>query len=324
MDSRGVSVEFNRLTVMLKKSLPILMVLFFALFLFAQTDSKKNIGMTIRSEVTLVNVPFSAMDKKGRTVEGLKAEDFQVFDNGQPHKIEYFSRPDQGAGVPLKIALVIDASGSVKDKLDFEIATASEFLKQMLHPKKDSALIIQFDSEVTLMQDFTQNLQELLSALNMLQAGSNTALYDAIYLASEEKLKNETGRKVMIVISDGVDNFSKVRRDEAIESAQKRDVLIYSLGVFSDPVDSSFMAMKKFAAETGGLFFSSKAQLSNIRKAFHAIQMDIQGQYSLAYAPENIVRDGSFRTLELKCRIPGVQIRARKGYYAPNVVGSRQ
>jgi Ca-activated chloride channel homolog len=167
------------------------------------------------------------------------------------------------------------------------------------------------------VQDFTQNLKDLLDALNTLRADSNTALYDAIYLASEEKLKNETGRKVLIVISDGADNISKVRRDEAIESAQKRDVLIYSIGVFSDPVDSDFVALKKFAMDTGGMFFSPKAQLSDIREAFHAIQMDIQGQYSLAYTPENTIRDGSFRTLELKCRIPGVRIRTRKGYYAP-------
>lgn len=292
------------------------MLLIFAAPGFSPPIFCQESGVIIRAEVALVNIIFSATDKKGRTIEGLRAEDFQVFENKQPQKIEYFSDPRKSTEVPLTIALVIDTSGSVKDKLDYEIATAAEFFKQILRPEKDLALIIQFDSDVNLVQDFTQNPQDLLKALETLRAGNSTALYDAVYLAAEEKLKNETGRKVMVVISDGADTASKVRKEEAIEAAQKRDVLIYGIGVLNDPRDAQFDVLKKLARETGGAFFSPKSSLSDIREAFDAIRTDIQGQYSLAYTPVNKEKDGTYRSIEIRCKVPGVRVRARMGYYA--------
>ncbi|MBN1567985.1 MAG: VWA domain-containing protein [Acidobacteria bacterium] len=269
---------------------------------------------TIRAEVGLVNIVFTAADKKGRPVPGLKAEDFEVFDNKRPQKIEFFSDLGKSSDVPLTIALLIDTSGSVKDKLEFEKATAAEFFKEILRPTKDLALIIQFDSEVNLVQDFTQSYDALLDGLDSLTAGNSTSLYDAVYLAAEEKLKYEAGRKVMVIVADGDDNTSKVRREEAIEAAQKNDVIIYGIGVQTQ--DSSFGALKKFAEETGGAFFSPRARFSEIQDAFRSIREDIQGQYSLAYSL-NARKDGSFHTIELRCKISGVKIRARKGYYAP-------
>jgi Ca-activated chloride channel homolog len=308
---------------MFKKSLPIGLLLLSTLPAFSQKIHELKPGMTIRAEVSLVNVPFRAMDGKGRTIASLKAEDFQIFDNGRLQKVEYFSNPEKNAAVPLKIALVMDTSDSVRDKLDFEINTAAEFLNQILRPNMDSAAIIQFDSDVNLVQDFTQNLDALLHALTTLQPGGNTALFDAIYLAAEEKLKNETGRRVIIVISDGADNVSSVRMMEAIASVQRRDVLVYGIGVLcSQCYPADLDALKRFTKETGGMFFSPKAQLSAIREAFRVIGLDIQGQYSLAYTPENIVHDGSFRSLDLRCRVPGVRIRTRKGYYAPSAATS--
>jgi Ca-activated chloride channel homolog len=305
---------------MWKKFFAILVVLFIACPLVSQIPKDPKAGVTIRSEVSLVDILFSATDKKGRIIKGLKAEDFQIFDNGRPQKIEYFSSPEKWGNVPLRIALAIDTSESVSDKLEFELSTAAEFFKQILRPNRDSALIIQFDSDVNLVQGLTRNVNDLLQALNSIRAGSNTALYDAIYLAAEE-LKAETGRKVIVVISDGADNISSIHMDEAIESAQKRDALIYGIGVLCDQCGHSDLeALKKLAKETGGRFFSPKDKLSAIKQAFSAIQQDIQGQYGIAYYPGNIVRDGSFRSLELKCRIPGVRISVRKGYYSPKAV----
>ncbi len=272
---------------------------------------------TIRTEVALVNIVFTAVDGSGRPVRGLKADDFQVFENRKAQKIEYFSDLGKGSDVPLTIALLIDTSGSVRDKLDYEKTTAAEFFKEVLRPSKDLALIIQFDSDVNLVQDFTQSQESLLDALNSLKAGNSTALYDAIYLAAEEKLKGEIGRKVMVVITDGEDTSSKLRKEDAIEAAQKNDVLIYGIGVRSAEFSSNFGVLKRFADETGGAFFSPRSKFSEIQAAFQSIGEDIQGQYSMAYIPTDNKKDGTFRSIDIRCKVRGVRIRARKGYYAP-------
>jgi len=294
---------------------PVLLVSGFAAMVAARNQvSDQAPQTTIRAEVALVNVVFTAVDRKGRPVPGLKADDFQVYDNKKPQKIEFFSELGKTSDVPLTIALLIDTSGSVKDKLEYEKATAAEFFREILRPNKDLALIIQFDSEVNLVQDFTQSQNALLDALDTLKAGNSTSLYDAVFLAAEEKLKHETGRKLMVVVSDGEDTSSKVSREEAIEAAQKSDVLIYGIGV--QTMGSSFGALKKFAEETGGAFFSPRARSEEIRAAFRAIREDIQGQYSLAYGL-NARKDGSFHSIDIRCKVSGVKIRARKGYYAP-------
>ena len=273
---------------------------------------------TIRAEVALVNVFFTAKDKKGRPVRNLKADDFLVFENRRPQQIEYFSEQGEKGDVPLTIALLIDTSGSVKEKLEYEKTTAAEFFREILRPNKDLALIMQFYSEVVLVQDFTQSQADLINALSGLRAGNSTALYDAVYLAAEEKLKHEIGRKIMVVITDGEDTASKISKEEAIETAQKSDTLIYGIGVRSPGFGHDFGVLKKFAEETGGEFFSPRARLDEIREAFRSIGEDIQGQYSLAYRSDDGRKDGKFRSINIRCKVRGVRIRARKGYYAPH------
>ncbi|MBZ5497613.1 MAG: VWA domain-containing protein [Acidobacteriia bacterium] len=271
---------------------------------------------TIRTEVALVNVVFSATGRDGKVVSGLKADDFLVFEDKKPQTIDYFNDWTKGSDIPLTIALLIDTSGSVKTKLDFEKETAAEFFRHVLRRNKDLALIIQFDSDVNLVQDFTEDPDRLTAALDTLRAGNSTALYDAVFLAVDEKLKQETGRRVIVVITDGTDTSSKVKEKEAIEVAQRSDVLIYGIGVRGDDL-VSFDVLRKFAEDTGGRFFSPGYRLAEIRAAFQAIGEDLQGQYSLAYRSTNTVRDGAFRRIDLRCKVPGVSIRARKGYYAP-------
>jgi Ca-activated chloride channel family protein len=276
----------------------------------------QNIPTTIRTEVALVNVIFTAKDRKGKSLSGFKEEDFLVFEDKKPQKIEYFSDWTKESDIPLTVALLIDTSGSVKTKLDYEKKTAAEFFKNALRRKKDLALIIQFDSDVNLVQDFTDDTNLLTAALNTLRAGNTTALYDAIFLAVEDKLKEETGRKVIVTITDGTDTSSKTSEDEAIEIAQRNDVLIYGIGVRGE-AQVSFGVLKKFAEDTGGSFFSPNSDLEEIRAAFRAIGEDLRGQYSLAYRSTNEKRDGTFRSIELRCKVPGVRIRTRKGYFAP-------
>jgi VWFA-related protein len=282
-------------------------------------SQNQNSQATIRAEVALVDVVLTSVDGSGRPVQGLKAEDFQIFEDKVPQKIEYFTSLGKASEVPLTIALLIDTSGSVKNELDYEKATAIEFLKEVLRPNKDLALIIQFDSDVNLVQDFTQRQEDLLKALESLKAGNSTALYDAVYLAAEEKLKGEVGRKVMVIITDGNDTSSKVKEKEAIETAQRNNAMIYGIGVQSERVD--FGVLKKFAGDTGGAFFSPRARFEEIQSAFRAIGEDILGQYSIAYSSTNRKKDGSFRSIDIRCKVSGVRIRARKGYYAPKSSG---
>ncbi len=271
---------------------------------------------TIRAEVALVNVVFSAVDRRNRPVPGLTAGDFLLFEDRQPQKIDFFSDLQRSAEVPLTIALLIDTSGSVKSKLEFGKRTASEFFRSVLRRNKDLALIIQFDSDVNLVQDFTDDPRRLSNALETLQAGNSTSFYDAVFLAVEEKLKHEAGRKAIVVITDGEDTSSKLSQAQAVEAAQRHDVLIYGIGV-RGTLGANFGVLKKFAEETGGSFFSPRARLSELAEAFRTIGEELKGQYSLAYRSSNTRRDGSFRRIELRCKKSGVTVRARQGYYAP-------
>jgi VWFA-related protein len=271
---------------------------------------------TIKAEVALVNVIFSAVDKHGKAVPGLAATDFEVFEDKQPQKIEYFSELNEKSDVPLTVALLIDTSGSVKSKLDYEQETAAEFLRKIIRRGKDLALIIQFDSDVNLVQDFTDDQNLLLDALKSLAAGNSTSLYDAVYLAAEEKLKDEAGRKVIVVITDGEDTASKVRKEQAIEAAQKADATIYGIGVTSE-YGVDFGVLKKFAEETGGDFFSPRAGFSDVQRAFQAIGSDLNSRYSLAYTSTYKKKDGSFHSIQIRCKVNGVRLRSRKGYYSP-------
>jgi VWFA-related protein len=297
----------------------VLLLLGCGIFAPAQAPVKEQEPQTtIRAEVALVNVIFTAVDRVGRSVTGLKADDFMVFEDRRPQKIEYFSELGKESDVPLTIALLIDTSGSVKSKLGFEKETAAEFFREILRKNKDLALIIQFDSDVNLVQDFTDDPNQLIGALDTLQAGNSTALYDAIYLAADEKLKGESGRKVIVVITDGEDTSSRLKDKAAIEAAQKSDVLIYGVGVRSE-MGTNFGVLKRFAEETGGVFFSPRARFQEIQAAFRAIGADLHGQYSLAYSSTNSKRDGTFRSIDVRSKTAGVRIRSRKGYYAPKV-----
>ncbi len=273
---------------------------------------------TIRTEVSLVNVIFYAVDRSNDLVPGLKAQDFMVMEDNQPQKILHFSEMNKADNVPLTVALLIDTSGSVKSKLEYEKETAAEFFRSVLRKNKDMALIIQFDSEVNLVQDFTGDADTLIDSLGKIRAGNSTSLYDAIYLAVEEKLKHEIGRRVIVVITDGEDTSSTLSKEEALQTSQRSDVIIYGIGIRGD-MGSSFGQLKRFAEETGGNFFSPRAKFSEIQAAFRAIGEELKGQYSLAYSSTNRKKDGSFRTIKIRCKVRGVRIRTRKGYYAPTI-----
>ncbi len=287
------------------------LLFFLCLSIFGQGETP-----IIKTRSFIVNL-FVTASRHGRYVTNLKKDDFEVYENGIRQKILYFRNLQSIKEIPLTMVILVDTSGSVKDKLSLEIETASKFLEEILRPKKDIAAIIEFHSEVVLVQDFTNNIEKLKEGLNKLKPGGNTALYDAVYLASEEKLKGEAGRKIIVILSDGEDTCSMVSEKEAIKAAQSADVLIYGLGVRSPGIRSNFSVLEKMCKKTGGKFFKVGVSFRELRETFKEIERDIRCQYNIAYRPMNTEFNGRFRRIKIKVKRRGIKLRYREGYFEP-------
>jgi len=290
-------------------------------------------GGTVRVEVEVVSVYCTVKEKNGRLVPDLEVEDFEIREDGKKQDLRYFDRETDR---PLTLALLVDTSISQQQVLGAEKVTASQFLEQILRPS-DLALLMTFDVNVDLLQDFTQQAERLEQALGRARINApvdlgpfprrgpaGTRLYDAVYLAAKEKLNPEVGRKAIILVSDGVDAGSSVSEKEALEAAHRADTMIYAIGI-ADPdyywraVGRSYGGsgtLKKLAEETGGraIFPSGPEKL---QEAFEQIAAELRTQYSLGYTPTNRVRDGRFRKIEIKIKRGGLRVQARRGYYAP-------
>lgn len=284
----------------------------------ATTQSPSSDQATYKADVVMVNVVFTVTDKNMRFISDMTETDFEVYEDGASQKILYFNNYAKGGEIPITMALLVDTSGSVKDKLQLEVDTAIGFLRSVLRPKKDLALIMQFESGVELVQDLTDDMNLLEKGLLSLRAGGGTSLYDAIYLAVTEKLRHEAGRKVVVVLSDGADNQSKVKKEEAIQVSQRADALIYGIGVRGSGYPSDFGVLKSFAKDTGGRFFQANIKLAELQKAFQDINQDLKNQYALAYSSTNSKTDGAFRRIQIRPKRKNLVIKARTGYYAPS------
>ena len=271
----------------------------------------------IRAIVDVVNVVCTVRDRHGNYTSHLKKEDFQLTEDKVGQQIEFFHNESGDDAQALTIVLLIDTSGSVKEKLAFEQMAASEFLKRTLRTNKDMAAIVQFDSDINLVQNFTYDHDLLSHAIVEMRAGGATKLYDAIWVAVKDLLGPEVGRKVIVILSDGADTQSIVSEQDAIRIAQEGDVVIYGIGVRSRRFHANFGKLKKFSESTGGVFFDSKANLKKLREAFDRINREIKNQYLLGYVSTNTRRDGSFRKIRVKVKGSGLKVNYRKGYYAP-------
>ncbi|RPJ53015.1 MAG: VWA domain-containing protein [Acidobacteria bacterium] len=282
-------------------------------------SQQKDQQPVIRARVDVVNVLATVRENggKGKYVENLKREDFEVFEDGVRQNVQYFNHGMGEDADPLSIGLLIDTSGSVKSKLAFEQKAAVEFLKSTLRKDKDLAAVLQFHEEVELIQDFTYDPDLLRNAILQTRAGGGTKLYDAVYVASEDLLKDEVGRRVMVVLSDGDDTLSELPKRDAIKAAQEQDVVIFGLGIRS--ADTNYGALKDFAQDTGGLFVDSDIDLDRLREAFAKINGEIKNQYSIGYVSHNKARDGAFREIKIKLKKRGLKVKHRKGYYSPSV-----
>ena len=275
---------------------------------------------TIRKRVDEVNVIFTVTDKHGRYVKDLRKTDFRVLDDRVPQgQVVSFSSE---SNLPLRVGLLIDASNSVRDRFKFEQAAAIEFLNQIIRPEFDKAFTIGFDTTPEVTQDFTDNTEQLSRGVRMLRPGGGTAMYDALYYACRDKLNNtrDTGsvRRAIILLSDGEDNQSHVTREEAIEMAQRAEVIVYTISTnISGMKSHGDRVLERIADATGGrAFFPFRVE--DVTDAFTQIQDELRSQYALSYRPTDLKRDGAFHSIEIVAeKHKSLHVRARRGYYAP-------
>ncbi len=298
---------------------------------------------TIKVDVNLVNVLCSVRNKSNGLVGNLEKSDFTIYEDGKQQEIKFFTRETD---LPLTIGLLVDTSGSQRRLVDDEKRAASQFFAKVLR-KKDLAFLMQFGTEAELLQDDTGSprlLQDALEQLHMSvpvgglhpgpvptqQNQAGTILFDAVYLASTEKMRTEVGRKAIILITDGVDEGSKTPINKAIEEAQKSDSIIYSID-YEDPAayggggfgritiggpgGQGLRDLGKMSSETGGRVFRVDRH-NSLNDIFQDLQDEMRSQYSIGYAPPNPNKDGSYHKIEIKVDAKDYKVQARKGYYA--------
>ena len=282
-----------------------------------------------RVTIRRVRLPITVVDKKGQPVSGLTQNDFQVFEDKVPQTIETFS-DDQSEALPLYVAVLMDTSPSVLGKLKFQQESAMNFIQSVVKPRRDRVLFATFDHEVNLRQDFTDKLDLLDRAMRgVKKLGNQTALYDAVWQFCDEKLRTAAGRRVLVVITDGEDTYSRADLRDAIDIAQRTETTIFAIstkGGFTSTVpgvelgqvkDSKDRALTTLAEETGGVAFFSGDMLT-LERSFTKIAKELRAQYLLTYKPVNDRYDGNFRKIEVKLAEgrKDLKVRTKRGYKA--------
>lgn len=282
-------------------------------------DDPQSSMITLHARVNEVNLLFIATDKHGKFVRNLNENDFSILDDHKPPQaILNFRRETD---LPLHMGLLVDVSGSVDSRFDFEQNAATSFLQHTLRAGFDKAFVVGFNSHSLVSQDFTDNVQLLSTGVHKLHNGGGTALYDAVYRACKEKFLKDRPerplRKAIVIVSDGEDNQSEVSRAQAIEMAQRSEVIIYAISTDdSGLVMRGDRVLEQLAEATGGrAFFPFK--MKDITRSFAAIEDELRSQYIVSYKPANFDADGRYRSIEISSLKKDLQVRARKGYFAP-------
>jgi len=306
--------------------------------LLPQQKPAEELPPSIKVDVDIVNILASVRNKQNGLVANLNKDDFTLFEDGQKQTIKYFTRETD---LPLTIGLLVDVSGSQRNLIEIERNAASEFFTSVLR-KKDEAFLISFGEEAELLQDYTQSPRLLREGLNRLRVSSGvsgihpgpvptasqprgTVMYDAVYLAAKDKLTTEVGRKVIVLITDGMDQGSRLDIKQAIEAAQKSDAVIYSIYYYDSSAYGGHGIMsfggggegylKRMSEETGGHMFKVDRK-HTLNVVFKELQDEMRSQYAIGYTPVNDKKDGSFRKVELRLADKNLKAQARKGYYA--------
>jgi VWFA-related protein len=296
----------------------------------AQNQEPLSQAPTIKTQVSLVNLFVTVRDKNKRIVTDLKQDNFKVAEDGQDQKIAFFSKE---VTLPITLGLLLDTSGSEQYMLGAIQQGAESFLNRVMR-KGDEAMVMSFDLDVDLLADFTDDRSQLDRAIRSAQintggglgpvtpgtipvSGSKgTNFYDALYLACNEKLSSEAGRKAIVVLTDAEDNGSKVRVEEAIEAAQRTDTVVHILLVYDPRYGGNGSVAKKITDETGGRMIVVNNE-KHLQDAFDQISEELRSQYTLGYYPTNSARDGKFRKIKIDVDNKDYKVLARKGYYAP-------
>ncbi len=283
---------------------------------------------TFSTEVKVVNVLATVTTKRGELVTTLGKDDFVLLENGRPETIRYFSRQTD---LPLTIGLMVDTSMSQRRVIDAERGASMSFIDEVLRENQDHVFLMQFDIGILMRQDLTSSARKLDDALAFVdtptmkelraQSSGGTLLYDAVVKASDEVMQRQTGRKALILLTDGVDIGSSATLSDAIEAAQRADTLVYSI-LFSDAGAYGFLgggdgrgALTRISRETGGGFFEvTKKQ--GIGQIFDAIQQELRSQYNLGYVSDEPVRVSEFRRIQLTTKEKGFVVQARDRYWA--------
>jgi Ca-activated chloride channel family protein len=285
----------------------------------ASSDDPQNGLITLRARVNEVNVLFIATDRHGKFVRDLNQADFNILDDHKPPQaIINFRRETD---LPMHLGLLVDVSGSVDGRFDFEQNAATSFLEHTVRTGFDEAFVVGFNSHSQMAQDYTDDVKLLSVGVHRLHDGGGTALYDAVYKACKEKfLKDRPDhpvRKAIVIVSDGEDNQSEMSRAQAIEMAQRSEVIIYAISTDdSGLVMRGDKVLEQLAEATGGrAFFPFK--MKDITRSFAAIEDELRSQYVVSYKPANFDADGRYRSIEISSLKKDLQVRARKGYFAP-------
>ena len=275
----------------------------------------------ISVDVERVNLLFAVTDKKGRFITDLAKEDLVVFEHKKDQQIMEFTAESD---LPLRLAILIDTSNSVRDRFKFQQEAALEFIRNVLRPKQDKATIIGFDTSAELISDLTNDIDKLEKGIKSLRPGGGTALFDAVFFAARDKLMQDAPmhkfRRAMVIVGDGDDNQSRYSRDQALEMTQKADTVIYTISTNITRQESEGDKILKYLAfETGGLsFFPFK--VTDLTQSFENISNELRHQYSLLYKPDPFKRDGLFHPVELKLKSrKSLIVRVRRGYFAPKM-----
>jgi VWFA-related protein len=344
----------------------------FALWPAARLLRGQQADTTFSADVKVVNLLATVRDKQGQIVRDLAKEDFLLDEDGRPQTISYFSRENN---LPLTLGLLVDTSGSERRMSPAERRASLRFIEQVLRPDKDMAFVIHFDFEVELLEDLTNSREKLEKALDQLDSsqpqlqrqqqgggypgggqggqrggrgrgGGGTDLYDAVYLAGDELMRKQKGRKALILLSDGVDTGSKETLGSAVEAAQRADTLVYSI-LFEDPNGygnnlggfggprmgrrggmgggrgggypqmnrpDGKKILEQISRETGGRFFEVSRKWT-IDKVYEAIEEDLRNQYSLGYTSDQQGTDRGYRRIHLTTKQKGAVVQTREGYY---------
>jgi Ca-activated chloride channel family protein len=275
----------------------------------------------ITVDVTRVNLLYTVTDKKGRFVSNLTRDDFEIIENKKPQKILEFTAETD---LPLRLAILIDTSNSIRDRFRFIQEAATDFITTVMRPGKDRALVVSFDTSPELVADLTDDQVAITKAIRELRPGGGTALYDAIFFSCRDKLMKDQPRdkfrRAIVVLSDGDDNQSRWTREQALEMAHKADAVIYTISTNITHLETSGdKVLKRYAEETGGIaFFPFKAE--DLGQSFENIANELRHQYNVFYRPEPLRTDGLYHPVEIRVKERReLSVRARHGYYAPTL-----